>query len=249
MDLPALDCHAHISLDVTDRQLRDLGTAIIFAMTRNPAEASQARQRYDHNLLWACGAHPSFVAQGGTVDTEQFARRAKHFAVVGEIGLDRRSGNMALQESVFESLLECLKGEPVVLSVHSAGASVEATRILRRQPSAGVIMHWFTGDTAELDDLLSLGCYFSVNTAMRRDILDALPLDRLLPETDFPVARKRTGSQPGDTTAIETVLAELHGTDNANVRRQFYRNLRRLTVDTGAIDRLPLRISDLLMAA
>ncbi len=228
MTLPRLDCHAHVSPSVTERQLSRRGTAIVFAMTREPAEAAEATRRRDHNILWGCGAHPSYVARGGAVDIDQFARRAKCFAVVGEIGLDRRSGNLLHQTEVFSALLDRLKDEPVLMSVHSAGCTAEVANILDLHRPRGVIMHWFTGQPHEADKLLSLGCYFSVNTAVRREILSALPFDRLLPETDFPATRRRTGSKPGDTGQIETLLAEILGSDPAHVRRQFYRNLRRI---------------------
>lgn len=249
MTLPSLDCHAHVSPSVTERQLSQLGTAIVFAMTREPAEAAEATRRRDNNILWGCGAHPSYIARGGAVDLDQFARRARHFAVVGEIGLDRRSGNLLRQTEVFSALLDRLKEESVLMSVHSAGCTGEVAGLLHLHRPHGVIMHWFTGQPREADELLSLGCYFSVNTAMRREILSALPFDRLLPETDFPVTRRRTGSKPGDTGQIETLLAEIHGCDPAQVRRQFYVNLRRVSVETGAIDRMPMHVTDLLLAA
>jgi TatD DNase family protein len=238
-----------VSPSVTDRQLRQLGTAFIFAMTREPAEAAEAAQRYDSNILWGCGAHPSYVARGGAVDLDQFARRAKRFAVVGEIGLDRRSGNLARQTEVFSELLDRLKGEPVLMSVHSAGCTAEVVRIMARRRPQGMLMHWFTGQPDEAEELLSLGCYFSVNKAMRRETLTALPLDHLLPETDFPVARKRTGTKPGDIGQLEILLAEIYGTDPSQVRRQFYRNLKKLSVETGAIDRMPAHLADLLLLA
>lgn len=249
MELPLLDCHAHVSPSVTDRQLAQLGQAIVFTMTREPAEAVEATRRYDSNLLWGCGAHPSFVARNGSVDLDQFARRTKRFAVVGEIGLDRRSGNLQLQQEVFSGILDHIRDEPVLLSLHSAGCTAETLQILRQHRRPGVIMHWFTGSPAEADELLSLGCYFSANTAMRREMLETLPLDRLLPETDYPVARKRTGAKPGDTGALESLLADIHGNDPGDVRRQFYRNLRRISVESGAIDRMPMHLSDLLLTA
>ncbi|RFZ61278.1 hydrolase TatD [Mycobacterium liflandii] len=249
MGLPSLDCHAHVSPSVTNRQIAQLGTAIVFAMTREPAEAVEAAQRRDHNILWGCGAHPSYVARGGAVDLDEFDRCATGFAIVGEIGMDRRSGNLHHQAEVFDALLDRLKDEPVLLSVHSAGCTAEVAKIVRLRRTQGVIMHWFSGRPEEVDELLSLGCYFSVNTAMRREILTALPLDRLLPETDFPVARRRTGSKPGDTDQLEKLLAEIHDSDPMHVRRQFYRNLRRMSVGTGAIDRMPMHVADLLLAA
>ncbi|MET0993189.1 MAG: TatD family hydrolase [Mycobacterium sp.] len=110
-------------------------------------------------------------------------------------------------------------------------------------------MHWFTGWPDEGKELLSLGCYFSVNTAMHNELLTALPLDRLLPETDYPVTRKRTGTKPGDTGRLETILGQIHGIDPSHVRRQFYRNLRRMAVETGSIDRMPMHLVEMLLLA
>src|SRR5438105_11838523 len=61
-DLPPLDCHAHIAPDVTKSQIGALKGAIIFAMTRSPAEAGAAARRSDATILWAFGAHPGVPA-------------------------------------------------------------------------------------------------------------------------------------------------------------------------------------------
>lgn len=249
VELPLLDCHAHVATTVTERQVQGLGTAIVFAMTRDPEEAAEASRRYDRNILWACGAHPSFVARGGSVDIDQFVRRTQLFAIVGEVGLDRRSGNLPLQEQVFVDLLDRLGKEPVLVSVHSAGCSTQVVRLLRDHRHPGALLHWFTGTPEETRQLVDLGYYFSVNTEMNRHVLDAIPYDRVLPETDFPAARRRTGAKPGDTGNLETVLAEVYGTTPEQIRRQFYRNLRRVSVATGAIDRMTMHVVDLLMSA
>ncbi len=249
MTLPHLDCHAHVSPTVTRRQLDGLGSAIVFAMTREPDEAAAAAHRKDSNIIWGCGAHPSFVARGGTVNMDEFVSTAGSFAVVGEIGMDRRSGNLQRQAEVFDGLLSRLKNEPVLMSIHSAGCTTDVAKVVRRHQPQGAIMHWFSGQVEEMDELLSLGCYFSVNVAMRPEILSALPIERMLPETDFPAARKRTGARPGDTSQLESVLADIYGTNPADVRRQCYRNLRKISVASGAIDRMPMHVVDLLLVA
>jgi hypothetical protein len=125
----------------------------------------------------------------------------------------------------------------------------EVVQMLRSTRSDGLILHWFSGEVDQLPELLDLGCHFSVNSAVRRQILDALPIESLLPETDFPVARRRTGSRPGDTESIERILSEVHGVRPEDIRRQFYRNLRRIAVRSGAIDRIPPSLADLLLVA
>lgn len=77
------------------------------------------------------------MAGGGEVDVEQFARSAQRFAVVGEVGLDRRSGNLDRQAAVFAAILDALRGEPVLLSVHSAGCSSEVVELIRRSRRLG----------------------------------------------------------------------------------------------------------------
>lgn len=249
MDLPPLDCHAHISIDVTERQLGNLGNAVIFGMTRSPAEAFEATQRYDKNVVWACGAHPAFVASGGEVSLDQFARRVDQFALVGEVGLDRRSGNLERQIELFKGLLDRVEKLSVLVSIHSAGCSSEIVQELAPRDNNGSILHWFTGTIGEAAQLVRSGCYFSVNSVMKRSILETLPLERVLPETDFPVANKRTGSKPGDTRSIEAILAEIHNRDQREIRNQLYRNLRRISVASGAIDRMPVHLVELLMLA
>ncbi len=249
MNLPPLDCHAHISVDVTQQQLANLGEAVVFAMTRSPDEALEATHRWDRNIVWSCGAHPSFVASEGAVDVERFAHRASQFAVVGEVGLDRRSGNLHLQQRVLEGLLDAVSDLPVLISMHSAGCSREMVEIVSRRPRAGLIMHWFSGAPDEAQALADLGCYFSVNGATNREIIELLPLDRVLPETDFPVARKRGGRKPGDTTGVEGLIADLYQRNRSSIRIQFYKNLRRVSVESGAIDHLPDDLVKMLLLA
>lgn len=250
IDLPTLDCHAHVSTSATESQLAELGSSVVMAMTRDLDEALEASQRFDANVLWGCGAHPAQVANGtARFDPERFRRRVQDFALIGEVGLDRRSGNLNTQKQVLGEILRIAESEPVMVSIHSAGCSAEVLRMLRSTRSEGLILHWFSGHVDQLPALLGLGCHFSVNSAMRRPILEALPLDRVLPETDFPVAKRRTGSRPGDTRAVENILSEIHGLNAELVRRQFYRNLRRVATRTGAIDRMQSSLADLLLVA
>lgn len=85
---------------------------------------------------------------------------------------------------------------------------------------------------------------------MTDEQLARLPPDRMLPETDFPSSRRRTGAQrPGDLLAIETRLQMVWPQAEVSVRRQVYRNLRELAITSRAIERLPEQLVDLLLVA
>lgn len=244
---PPLDCHAHISPDVTGDQLARLAPAIIFAVTRSPDEARCVVRRRDQHVVWGLGAHPSYVAKGGEVDLSLLHRLLPHFALLGEIGLDRRSGHLDRQTAGLRRVLEAIREEPVVLSLHSSGCIDKLLDMLEVVPHPGVVLHWFTGTPEQLDRASRLGCYFSVNVGMDLRLISQVPPNRLLPETDYPATRRRGCQLPGDLAALESAVVSIHDTTIEDVRMQWYRNLRTLMLDSGAIDRLPSTVSDLLL--
>ena len=107
--LPALDCHAHIAPDVTRSQLAALGHTHIFAVTRSLAEAQQVANRRDPGLTWGVGVHPGVTAARADYNPETFRQLRPRFALVGEVGLDRR-GPRAEQERILADILDACTG-------------------------------------------------------------------------------------------------------------------------------------------
>ena len=246
--LPALDCHAHVSPDVTLDQVRALGPVIVFAMTRSLAEAERVQNRSDASILWGCGVHPRDRAAMTAFDAGRFADLISNFVLAGEIGLDRRAPRWDVQLRVFASILGVLSQQPRISSIHSAGCPHVVVQLLATYRPAGCVLHWFTGNRSAIELATALGCAFSINAAMTDAQIRLLPQDRVLPETDFPAARLRTGVQPGDTAQLEQRLARLWNMSASRVRIQCYRNLRDLVVRAKVLDRLPETLSDYLLA-
>jgi len=244
--MPALDCHAHIAPDVTAAQLRALGRAHIFAVTRSLAEAEQALARRDTNLTWGLGVHPGVAAARTAWDPDQFARLIPRFAFVGEVGLDRRAGQLPVQRALLRDVLRLCSRESVLISVHSSGATAAVIELFTEQPHSGVILHWFLGSLHEIRTAAEGGAYFSVNSGMSHVALAALPPDRVLTETDFP-ARQPKAKRPGDTTLVEQALADVWSVTPAEARIRCWRNLRALATQAQALDRLPHVLADLLL--
>jgi TatD DNase family protein len=246
-DLHALDCHSHIAPDVTSDQLVTLGDSQILAMTRSLEEAEYVSRRTDPNLIWGCGVHPG-VRNVAPFQADVFGRLIQRFAVVGEVGLDARGGPD--QGRVLEAVLRITASEPVLVSLHSTGRVKQVLDMLEAFPQRGAILHWFLADGGQVDRAVRLGCYFSANAAMSDDQLRQIPADRLLPETDFPSSRRRTGaSLPGDTRVLEDRLCSLLEMERTELRHGFYRNLRAISLSSGAIERLPDHLAEHLLAA
>jgi TatD DNase family protein len=245
-ELPPLDAHAHVAADVTAAQVRGLANSVVFAMTRSAKEAIytlRSGAASGENLVWGLGSHPGVEQTVIQFDGGAFARAVNRFALIGEVGLDRRGNNEA-QVAMFRSVLNAASGQPVLLSVHSAGRCTAVLDEIERAPHPGVVLHWFNGTAAEVARAVGLGCYFSVNAAMRPASLGLIPVDRILTETDFPALRTKTGaSRPGDVASIEAILVDQHGRD---MRAQVWANLAEVCTRSGAIERMPTTVREIL---
>jgi TatD DNase family protein len=114
----------------------------------------------------------------------------------------------------------------------------------------GVILHWFMGDGAAVDRAVELGCFFSVNAAMSDEALRRLPFDRVLPETDFPSSRARTGaSAPGDIGRLEMRTSQLTKKPLPAIRLHWYQVLGRAIDEGGAWSRTPRLLRGLVESA
>ncbi|MFT4081395.1 MAG: TatD family hydrolase [Nocardioides sp.] len=244
--LPALDAHAHIAPDVTPAQIAALGQSVVFAMTRSVHEARQVRNRRDQSLIWGIGLHPGVAAARTAWDSKQFTELLGSFALVGEIGLDRRGGDLARQRSIFKEVLSIVRNEPVLVSIHSSGAATEVVEHLHDANPRGAILHWFNGDASDITRAIETDAYFSVNAAMSEDQIRLLPQERVLCETDFP-ARKTRARKPADMQRIEQLLSQVWNKTPEEVRATTWWNLRTLSERSGAMERLPEPVADTLL--
>lgn len=245
-DLPRLDCHAHIAPDVTTAQISALGGAVIFAMTRTPAEAAATDRRHDSTIVWGYGAHPGVIGSLDSITTHEVRAAATRHAIIGEIGLDHSSA-LAPQLAALTAILDGCNQQPVLISLHSTGRTAGLVAALERRPHPGAILHWFNGTTAEIERATELGCFFSVNAAMNDERLTQIPLDRMLPETDFPSSRRSTRAKlPGDIDYLESRVASLRGIAVTELRRTWFRNLSDILHRSGTDDRMPAGVRRLL---
>ena len=244
--LPALDCHAHIAPDVTADQLYSLGQAHVFAMTRSLAEATAVAQRHDPMLTWGIGIHPGVAEARSAYDPDRFRALLPRFALVGEVGLDRRAGRED-QRRVFTDVLTACQGRPVLISVHSAGRTAEVVDLIERHRHPGAILHWFLGTDDQRARALAAYAYLSVNDAMSDALIQAIPKDRLLPETDFP-ARQTRAKLPGAVSPLEHRLSRLWELPEPEVRHRLWANLKTIAITSGALDGFSDELADRLLA-
>jgi TatD DNase family protein len=241
--LPELDLHAHVDVEIASSELLALNS-VVFAVTRSLDEAESALQRRDPMTVWGVGCHPGLVGAQRAFSVERFSELLDHTPFVGEVGLDAKSRvPMATQVQTLRRVLETLKTKPRIASLHSYSATAALLELLAEIGVGGTVLHWWLGTVAETARAVDLGCYFSVNAAMlkRDDLLRAIPLDRLLLETDHPFGDRRSQPprRPGGLNDVETSIGDLYGLAPEEIRLQVWRNLRGLVQDTRVGKRMP----------
>ena len=188
----------------------------------------------------ALGLHPQLVEsrQGELALWRDLASEARY---IGEIGLDggpRYFGSMTQQQAVFGAILDrCAELRDRILTIHSVRSVKTVMDMIEAKlpRSRGrAVMHWFTGSSSELRRAADLGCYFSVNHAMldgdkRRALVRAIPIDRLLTETDGPFTKMgEKPSTPSDVSRTVIELARVHQIEPVDMARRITSNLRLL---------------------
>lgn len=245
-DLPALDAHAHIATDVTPIQVQRLRNAVVFCMTRSLSEAGSVPHGSFPGLVWGVGTHPADRLAEVQYSGNAFQRILTGFALVGEVGLDRRAGAAARQEEVLADILFRSARAPVLVSLHSTGAIGQMLSLIEESRVRAPILHWFGGDAQEIARAVRAGAWFSVNVAMKDEVIASMPQDRVLTETDYPHTRRAGSAFPGAVEPVEARLAGLWKCSRTRVREQVWENLRGLTRVSGAAPHLPKTVRDLL---
>jgi TatD DNase family protein len=246
---PPIDLHAHIHTNIDSVDLTALDAAI-FAVTRSLDEAAIALERSDDTTVWGVGVHPNLAKSHKSFDAERFTELLTRTCFAGEIGLDGTRGlSLERQQHTLREILGVLADQPRIASIHSAGATTEVIDELEQTPITGAVLHWWLGDRRDTDRAIELGCYFSFNPAgaSRKNVIESIPLDRVLTETDHPFGdRHSKPHQPGNVSGIERVLAQSHGATPDQIRRQVWRNLASLVAQTGCGALIPSRLRPLL---
>lgn len=201
-------------------------------------------QRYP-TVYATVGVHPHDAQDLDPVGLDELRRLAYHPKVVaiGEIGLDyyRMLSPREAQQRAFEAQLRLAQDLelPVVIHTRDAAESDEASRDVldtlrnwrRSGTTRGGVLHCFSGDTTMLEEAMAIGFYIGLDgpvtypkAVQTHEVAQAVPLDRLLVETDSPyLAPQRwrgKRNEPAYVVAVAEKIAALRGTTLDEIARQ-----------------------------
>ena len=217
-------------------------------------------EQYD-SIYATVGLHPHSAATASAETWAELRRLARHPRVVaiGETGLDfyRDLSPRDDQRQAFQQQLALARelGKPII--VHDREAHKDVMNMLRQwvregyQPSAishrpsaishqpvGV-MHCFSGDLAMAREVIEMGFYISIpgpvtftNARRLPELVRALPLERLLIETDCPYLtphpHRGKRNEPAYVRLVAEAIARIRGIPLEQVARITTANARAL---------------------
>lgn len=197
-----VDTHCHFDMMPSPEayiKQREQAGDIVIGMTNLPShfQIGQAHLKGFKHIRLALGLHPLLAAESKK-EVSLFKRLVDQTSYIGEIGLDFSRESYATKDdqvSVLRELLPAIRGKKKIVSVHSRRAEKELLSLLSEYEIKNVIFHWYSGPVGLIPEILSRGYYFSINEAMTvsnkgRSIIDMIPRNRILTETDAPYNEK-----------------------------------------------------------
>ena len=240
-----VDIHAHILKQYYGEVLEDVITrakdTIIIINSVDIATSIEAIKiaKTHENIYASIGVHPSEVektAQSDLKILEELVESEKVIAI-GETGLDLywRKDNLEKQLMFFNFHINLSRKTGKPLIIHSRSAEKEVYDNLKDK-EANFIMHCYSGEEHLLRKFLKLGGYFSFGGVISfkkahnaRKLVDLVPLDRILTETDSPYLSpepvRGKKNEPFNIRYIVDIISKIKGVESEKTKNIIYSNL------------------------
>lgn len=251
-----IDSHAHLDAAKFDEdreeviaRAKDAGVSRIVNIGFNretiPTTIQLAEQ---HEMIYAAvGWHPQDAIDMKPEDLDWLEELSSHPKVraIGEIGLDYYwdTSPRDVQERVFREQIRLARkvGKPII--IHNREATGDVVRILKEEKAdeVGGIMHSFSSSPEIARECIKMNFYISFggpitykNAVQPKEALAAVPLDRLLIETDCPYLTphpfRGKRNEPAHVRYVAEMAAEIKGVTFEEIAKITSENTKKILV-------------------
>ncbi|WJG07713.1 YchF/TatD family DNA exonuclease [Aliiglaciecola sp. LCG003] len=254
-----VDSHCH--LDRLGKSPEELKEVIAFAQLRGvehflcvavsvkdfPSMMEQVQAL--PSVSMSCGVHP--LHQEDACSFEELLNMAsdKSVVAIGETGLDYfySAETKEVQLTSFVDHIKVANQLKKPLIIHTRDAREDTINLLKEHkgPDIKGVLHCFTETLEMAESAMEMGFYISISGIVTfksatelQQVVKAVPLDRLLIETDSPwlapVPYRGKQNQPGYVVEVAEFIAELKGISVEQLARQTTKNFYTLFEHIGA---------------
>jgi TatD DNase family protein len=196
------------------------------------------------NVFASVGVHPDYEDLIEP-DVAQLVTLAAHPRVIaiGETGLDyfRLTGDLEWQRERFRTHIRAAKLAKKPLIIHTRSAAEDTLRIMQEEGAAeiGGVMHCFTESLAVAEAAIAMNFYISFSGIVTfkkavdlKAVAQAVPLDRMLIETDSPylapIPYRGKTNEPAWVKHVAEHIAQLRGVSVESIGQATTANFFRL---------------------
>ena len=233
-----IDTHAHLDGEKFDADREEViararanGVVKIITMGDNLASSARSVALAEgfEPVYAAVGIHPEEAQPMTSADDDQLAAWAAQEKVVaiGEIGLDyyweKDEEKRALQRTIFVRQLDLARQLDLPVCIHDREAHGDMLKLLKTE-GRGMrgVLHCYSGSWEMAAELLKGDWYFGIdgpltykNAAKLPEIVQRLPAERILVETDSPYLSpmpfRGKRNEPAHVLHVAEKAAELRG--------------------------------------
>lgn len=242
LDYP--DFEGHMDQIRAEMASNGVSHALCISTTLEGFDRIRALAEHHENFFATVGVHPDTDA-ALQPEVDELVRLADHPKVVGigETGLDyyRTTGDLEYQRERFRRHIRAARRARKPLVIHTREAAADTLRLMDEEGAseAGGVFHCFTESLEMAQAGIERGFYISFsgivtfkNAAALKEVARALPLDRILVETDSPylapVPHRGKTNQPAWVRHVAEELARLRGVSLEVVAEATTRNFLQL---------------------
>ncbi len=182
----------------------------------------------------AIGYHPWGIREEEAAENLSFIRdHLNECIALGELGLDYKvKVKKELQWRVLETILDLALAHDKPVILHCRFSHSRTFSMVRERGIKRAVFHWYSGPIDLLEEILAAGYFISATPALRyspphRAAVKLASLERILLETDTPVAYQGKESRPKEVLISLEEVARLKGIDPNIVARQTTLNASR----------------------
>jgi len=242
-----VDSHAHLDMPQFDddrdevvARARAAGVAEMLVVGEIDDElgrealhrALRVAERYGFRCSGGVHPHQARLADEALYDELRGLARERRIAAIGEVGLDFHYDYSPrdVQREVFRRQVRVAREAGLPLIVHTREADDETAGILESEGAGecGGVIHCFTGGTELARRALDLGFYISFSGIVAfprsetvQEVARAMPLDRVLVETDSPFLapppHRGKRNEPAFVVEVARRVASLRSIDLATL--------------------------------
>lgn len=252
-----VDSHCHLDFPDFAEEIEEVVARARYAGIGHMVTICTRLRQFDQVLALAnrfdevtcsVGTHPHYASEEAekAVTADEIAALAEHPRVVaiGEAGLDYHYtySNPTDQEAGFRKHIAAARQTGLPLVIHTRDADADTARILREEMKRGpfpAVLHCFTGGAALAEAGLEMGLYISFSGILTfpksdalREIASAVPMNRLLVETDAPYLApapyRGKRNEPAYVSHTAKTLGNVKGVSEAEIARITTENFFRL---------------------